>query len=296
MKTKGIVTFALGNPIYGKFAFNLALSCKQVCPSVPIVLYYTDSAIAELDDKRMSLFDKMIPMPVKYMRMKGSKDNDYFLPKLHLNKLAPFDVNIFLDADSLLFKDPFNQEIAYNEFQTQAYYAYDYQTKQTNNIGYDYTFWCEPERIKTMFKNKEPKRFYSLSSTFIYFEKGELVDSLLETALSYRGRCNHPHKSFVPGGTCDELFLALALAESNHEMIEPYVPIYFNFAEKKIKNCNTESFIYNKHIGLTNGGNVQPLITETLYNNLVKALSQKNGFKPFLSQNKRAVLAERRFM
>lgn len=294
--SKGIVTFALGNPIYGRFAFNLALSVKKVCPHIPIVLYYEESAIKDLDKNKLSFFAECIPMPEEYMRLQGSNNKDYFLPKLSLNKLTPFEQTLFLDADTLLFKDPFKHINEAFKFQTQAYFAYDFETKQSDNNGYDYTFWCEPERIKKTFKNEHIKRFYSLSSTYVYFEKSVENDLLFESIYDFRKRFTNPHKNFVPGGTCDELFIALGLTESGIEMQCPFVPIYFNFTEKNKPFANSTNYIYNEHVGITNGGNVQPLVTEIVYNDLVKAFSKEYGFKPFLSQNKRSVLSERRLM
>jgi len=88
----GVLTMAYGPESYLRMAKGLARSIRLRNPDFPLAIV-TDRAPSEL----RRCFDVVVPM------------NPDFGPglaqKLHLDKYAPFDKTLYMDADSLVFKD-----------------------------------------------------------------------------------------------------------------------------------------------------------------------------------------------
>ena len=71
--SKGIVIIALGYPLYGNAAFNLALSLKNTSPEIPIALVYEPNAISKLSSRELTYFDEFIKLDEKFYTINGSK-------------------------------------------------------------------------------------------------------------------------------------------------------------------------------------------------------------------------------
>ncbi len=91
MITKGFVTIATGDLKYYKMARNLLLSYRYTTDDpLPFCI------ISDRENEYTKMFDKTIII--------DNPTNSY-LDKLKMLSSAPFDENIFLDADSLVFND-----------------------------------------------------------------------------------------------------------------------------------------------------------------------------------------------
>ncbi|MBQ7300533.1 MAG: hypothetical protein IJW77_11930 [Clostridia bacterium] len=87
--TKGFLTIATGDEHYYRIAANLVRSYKQQSnPSVPFTL------LADRDNEYTKEFDQVIILP-------HPKNN--YLDKLEVFKYLPYDTNIFIDADCLVY-------------------------------------------------------------------------------------------------------------------------------------------------------------------------------------------------
>jgi hypothetical protein len=89
--SKGFVTIATGKEEYYRLAHNLLLSYKCFTEKpLPFAL------LCDRENKYTSVFDKVVMI-----------DNPYcsYMDKLRLLDLAPFEENVFIDADSLAYKD-----------------------------------------------------------------------------------------------------------------------------------------------------------------------------------------------
>lgn len=92
-KTRGILLLALGQPHYGNYAANLAMSIKFNCPDMPIALIHDEGAIRHISaDKRLQLFDELIEAPkdtyvvnghARYIRAKNFLTNLVHLMRLY---------------------------------------------------------------------------------------------------------------------------------------------------------------------------------------------------------------------
>lgn len=89
--TRGFITIATGKEQYYKIAANLILSYRLYADNpLPFAI------IAEEENEYTALFDDVILT---------SEALHSFLDKFLLLKLCPYDENIFIDADSLVYGD-----------------------------------------------------------------------------------------------------------------------------------------------------------------------------------------------
>jgi len=94
---KGILLIAFGKRAYGFLAYNLAVSIRHHNKSIPIQLVHDESAIAQLSAQQLEIFD-----------IKQSVKADIKNPgqtKIELLKCSQFKNTLFLDVDSIAFKD-----------------------------------------------------------------------------------------------------------------------------------------------------------------------------------------------
>lgn len=85
----GFLTLALGGKSYGLLATNLASSLRSFSPDVPIAVITDSKGVTGID---RTLFSHVIEIP-------GGKNA--FHQKTRLHEFTPFDVTIYVDADSL---------------------------------------------------------------------------------------------------------------------------------------------------------------------------------------------------
>lgn len=90
---RGFLTLAHGAPRYLRMAEGLALSMRAHNPAVKLAVV-TDSTSPRL----ARLFDIVVPFEARF----GSG----VMQKLHVDAYSPFDETLFIDSDSLVFRDP----------------------------------------------------------------------------------------------------------------------------------------------------------------------------------------------
>lgn len=98
-----ILLFALGDPSYGGYAFNLALSIKRWNPDLYIRLVYEDQAIENLSDFHKSFFNSLVPI-----KREDLYENGKFFParaKTRMYDYIQADECLFLDVDAVALKD-----------------------------------------------------------------------------------------------------------------------------------------------------------------------------------------------
>ena len=57
---RGIITIALKHSLYGRYAYNLALSIKANDPSIPVCVIADEKGIAHLHEGQRLIFDQII--------------------------------------------------------------------------------------------------------------------------------------------------------------------------------------------------------------------------------------------
>src|SRR3990172_3816152 len=101
--TKGIVLLAFGKRGYGFAAYNLAVSIRAFNNTIPITIYHDDIAFGQIEEHKLSIFDKRIPIKRESLYNNGSFDPGYV--KVNIYDLLPYDLTMYLDVDALCLKD-----------------------------------------------------------------------------------------------------------------------------------------------------------------------------------------------
>lgn len=303
MGKKGIILLALGQPHYGNYAANLAMSIKFNLPDMPVALLHDDTAIRHISgDKRIKLFDQLVEVPKEIYQVNG--DNRYIRTKNFLYSLTPFEETLFLDADIVLFPNVADSisklinELSEFDFSVSSRGFYELDKLSDNT----YSQWVKIEDVKKAYGLKKG-RYYGLHSEFFWFKKTakndkffSLVESITADFDSYKV-ITHDHsvhhsaislindvevrRAVFAGGTPDELPYAIAMAKmKQYPHKDNFTPIYWELADYN-KLIHKVKELYSQYIGLSWGGNRTPAETTKLYNLLVKFYTGKGGYKYF---------------
>lgn len=185
METYGFVTIATGHVRYYQMAINLLRSIKCTNPNSLVGI------ITDKGNDLISEFDKVVIL-----------DNPYssYLDKLYLLKNCPFDRNIFIDADSLVYGDI-------------SYLWDDFNLKTDFScLGEQY-----PLNYKDGFFIYENVRNYKKDINYIprlhgglyYIKKGKFCDEMLDLCLDIKD--NYYNFNFtIFKNPADEPIIALA--------------------------------------------------------------------------------------
>lgn len=303
MGKQGIILLALGQPHYGNYAANLAMSIKYNLPDMPIALLHDDTAIRHISgDKRIGLFDQLIEVPKEIYQVNG--ENRYIRTKNFLYSLTPFEETLFLDADIVLFPNVADSisklinELSEFDFSVSSRGFYELDKLSDNT----YSQWVKIEDVKKAYGLKKG-RYYGLHSEFFWFKKTakndkffSLVESIAADFDSYKV-ITHDHsvhhsaislinevevrRAVFASGTPDELPYAIAMAKmKQYPHRDNFTPIYWELADSN-RLIHKVKELYSQYIGLSWGGNRTPAETTKLYNLLVKFYTGKGGFKYF---------------
>lgn len=303
MGKQGIILLALGQPHYGNYAANLAMSIKFNLPDMPIALLHDDTAIRHISgDKRIKLFDQLVEVPKEIYQVNG--ENRYIRTKNFLYSLTPFEETLFLDADIVLFPNVADSisklinELSEFDFSVSSRGFYELDKLSDNT----YSQWVKIEDVKKAYGLKKG-RYYGLHSEFFWFKKTakndkffSLVESITADFDSYKV-ITHDHsvhhsaislinevevrRAVFASGTPDELPYAIAMAKmKQYPHKDNFTPIYWELADYN-KLIHKVKELYSQYIGLSWGGNRTPAETTKLYNLLVKFYTGKGGYKYF---------------
>jgi len=269
----GIVIIALGYPLYGNAAFNLALSLKDKSPDVEIAIVYEDQTLCQLSERELTFFDHFIKIPELFYTVNGSKQ--YQRAKLCINLITNklgWDFSIYMDADNLWNEKPV--EWLFGQLQKKDFYIgmngnYNPITKKTNGLGY--TYWANPD-TKTVCKyHNIEKTLPQTISGFVFFKNGPKADETFKKARLVYDDPNAPTITWA-NGKPDEYCMNVALGQ------EGYVQeaAHFFYFDKINGHINDEAIV-TKYWGFATGGNVVSPKLIHLFNRKVNALCEKNG-------------------
>ena len=268
----GIVIIALGYPLYGSAAFNLALSLKDKNPDVPIAIVYEPSAISQLSERELAYFDHFIEIPESFYTVNGSKQ--YQRAKLCVNIITNklgWTHTMYMDADNLWNEKPLDW--LFGQLHKRDFYIgmnghYNVITKQYTGNGY--TYWANPD-VKTVCKYHDIKKILPQTiSGFVFFKNGEFADEVFTKALEVYDDPKAPTIVWA-GGKPDEYCMNVALGQLDYTQ-EPAHIFYFD----KINGSRKEDSITSTFWGFATGGNqVNPRIIH-LFNRKVNALCIKH--------------------
>lgn len=234
---RGIVLLGIGDPAYGKFAANMAISIKQHDPEMSIQLIYEPKTIAHLTDWHKGFIDVFTEIN-KNDCYEGQKLIPA-LAKLSIYKYAQFEENIYLDVDGLCLKslDSLFERCkdGYYFSQVVGKYLVEKEPKDFPEMQ-----WCRPSVFIKHFGLKVGDVMPALNTSFQYFKKCVESEKLFNTAMDClkNGIPNKDrwYKWGKDNLQPDELYMNVALAKVGlYPILTPADKVIY-FDDKKIKN------------------------------------------------------------
>lgn len=235
---RGIVLLAIGDPAYGKFAANMAISIKEHNKDLPIQLIYEEKTISHLNDWYMSFFDEktLIDNSDCYT----VKNIFPALAKISIYKYAKFDESIYLDVDGICLKnlDSLFEKCKDGYFFSQVVGKY---VVEKDPKDFPEMQWCKPDVLINHFNLKEGDIIPALNTSFQYFKKCIASELLFNTAKESLLNGIEDDKRWFKWGKDnhqpDELYMNIALAKVGlFPELNPSKVIFFD--NKRIKSIS----------------------------------------------------------
>lgn len=207
---------AFGKRGYGFAAYNLAVSIRAFNTTIPITIYHDDIAFGQIEAEKLTIFDKMLPIPPELLYNNGKFDPGY--TKVNLYDLYPYDLNLYLDVDALCLKDiePLF-EIIESKVKGDNYFYTHIIAEHKISEGRDFKAmqWAWADDIWSHFKLKQDDVFYATNSSYQIVKKGKPAKRFYDQI-----KKNYAHP--IPtdklrmkwgGGQPDELYMNAALCQ-----------------------------------------------------------------------------------
>lgn len=288
MENFGVLLFALGKRIYGRYAFNLALSLKASMPDVKILLYHDGTAIQDLNAEHRSFFDVMQTMPAEAY-VYGDKVS-YFRAKSRIYDLSPFEKTLWLDADSLILPNgklkKKLEDLANSDYQPMCYELLNLKTNTMSDgrpCPPTFHVWGDLGKIKAYYGLHEgllPRT----NSSFVYFRKSERTKRFFDEIKALYADRKAPVDDFRTGELPDEFFFNVACARTEMKPEAPFLPFY----DKGSCKWKGSDHLRNEYIGLTLMGAIAPQHVVTIYDATVSGIHKALNVRtqPFKYINK----------
>lgn len=166
---RGVLTMALKHPLYGRYAYNLALSIKSADMRTQVAVIADEAALAHLHPGQRMIFDHIIEPAVAQP----------LVNKFHLHELSPFEETLFVDADMI-----FSPMADFNEFwRSMANIDWTMANRGSDDLIKGISEWTTKEDIEEAYGGVD--QWYDLSSEWIYFKKNDLTYTIFANAEMY---------------------------------------------------------------------------------------------------------------
>jgi len=280
---KGILTIAVGEPLYGRMATALAVSIKQNSRT-PIGIIYSKSAFKKLEDY-LAVFDHHI-----LIEDNVTPNKQVMELKVSLDLMTPYHETLFLDADTII-----NPSHSVDEMFLQS------SDFTMFNIGISplsgepsskYRAWAKYEDIAKFFNLPLDTKIPQVNSSVILWlnnDKAKAVFCEARKVLKSGFKAETWREQFP-----DELAFNIACAITGvlpHK--KSWRPIYLHI----LNDWRSKEYIIDKYIGLSIiGTEVKSTDIIKIYNDFVSYYFDMAGFKekftytPKLADNKRIIV------
>jgi len=273
---------ALKHPLYGRYAYNLALSIKSADPTQQVCVIADDVGISHLHEGQRMIFDKIIKPPADcYMR------DGKIVPlvcKFYLNELTPYEQTLFVDADMI-----FSPLAKFNEFWEQMQGVdWTMANRGKNDPDKGISEWVNADKLKEAYDDIE--QWVDLSSEWICWKKSDLSDSIFVSARNYYDENKLTTRSFA-GDKPDEPFFNLALNKVRHlPHAMPYQPTYWQPAVKRVLGSVE---IKKQYYAYSVGGRMMTKQQQNIYEEFCKNASYRMNMPTLKVTHKMNQLPER---
>lgn len=260
--TNGILIIATKHHLYGRMAYNLALTIKATGTKVPVALIHDKDAIAHLTEEDLKMFDEKI-----------DTNWDWNKVRFNVDELSPFDYTMQLDADMLwLWRDP--QEL-FDKYPDEELLVtnegyYDIETKE-EHLTKQYIWLADLEKSVKLYKLQG--KLYQMRWEMLLFRKTERVREMFIRAEKIRKKPKLETWKFE-GQPVDEFAFYIASNQLGLDQKEsPFIPAYWC---KKLSNPVVADINKNFYaIGF--GGNAAGKEYKRMYNIIMQVACKKLG-------------------
>ena len=272
---RGIVTMALKHPLYGRYAYNLALSIKSADMRQQVAVIADEEGLRHLHPGQRMIFDHIIE-PASAQPL---------VNKFHLHELSPFEETLFVDADMI-----FSPMADFNEFwRSMSNVEWTMANRGSDDLIKGISEWTTKEDIEEAYGGVD--QWYDLSSEWIYFKKNDLSYSIFANAEMYYDKNKLKVRSFA-GDRPDEPYFNLALISVGHKPHQaPYQPTYWQPAMKGFPGVMG---IKKGWMAFSVGGKIIPQQQQVVYNELAKNASFRMNMPSMKIAQKMNQLSERK--
>jgi hypothetical protein len=295
--TRGVLLIAVGNPEYGRMAFNLLLSIRATEPDMAIALVHNHSSITHLNEQQQKLFTHLIECDASLL-VHNNKPA-YVKPKCWAYDLTPFDQTLFLDADTLLMPErrlsQLMDQLADVDFTIKNTGRYHIASNtHEGNEQYGYGGW-ENNNLPTLaaLYGLEAGIFWQVQGEVFWFKKSKAAEKIFHQA---KKAWTH-QKAFLKGGfggqtMNDELAFIIALAYVDYSLHQrPWVPTYWWLLEKGQLNRRE---VMDSFWLLSAGGNNVPEKIESFYNDIAKKAAFDTGARIWFKLKRKSTYLQER--
>lgn len=276
---KGVLTMALKHPLYGRYAYNLALSIKSADMRTQVAVIADEEGLRHLHPGQRMIFDYIIPPAVEKP----------LVNKFHLINLSPFEETLFVDAD-MIFSPLANFEEFWNSMKDVQWTM---ANRGKDDLVKGISEWTTKEDIYEAY-GRSPIynwEWYDLSSEWIYFKKNDLSYTIFAKAEKYYDDNYLKVRPFA-GDRPDEPYFNLALMNTPHEPHQaPYQPTYWQPAMKGFPGIMA---IKKGWMAFSVGGKLIPQQQQQVYDELLKNASFRMNMPSMKIAQKMNQLSERK--
>ena len=266
---------ALKHPLYGRYAYNLALSIKSADMNVQVAVIADEAALKHLHPGQRMIFDYIIPPTVEKP----------LVNKFYLAELSPFEETLFVDADMI-----FSPLADFNEFwRSMSTVDWTMANRGTDDLIKGISEWTTMEDIEEAYGGVN--QWYDLSSEWIYFKKNDLTYTIFANAEMYYDENKLKVREFA-GDRPDEPYFNLSLISVNHQPhLAPYQPTYWQPAMKGFPGVMA---IKKGWMAFSLGGKLIPQQQQVVYDELAKNASFRMNMPSMKIAQKFNKLSERK--
>jgi hypothetical protein len=278
MLKRGIILFACGHSLYGRYAYNFALSVKAVDPLFPVVVVHSENSLSHVSEDKRWVFDQMILLP----------GGTGFGVKLQLDLLSPFEETLYCDVDMAWLPKRSPNDL-FDELKDVDFTSIT--EGHTEDKSQKYYFWADPEEIRKKYSIEG--RMYQWRSEVMYFKKTDKVRQMF--AMARKIHANHGLDSVVKFGNQipDELAINIATAFYDmHPHEYKWTPAFWPRLHGN--NYGSQVDLYNKFYLLSCGSNYATGDLKRLYNQVMKiACAKFRTQHVFPLQDKKGLIPDR---
>lgn len=272
---RGILTMALKHSLYGRYAYNLALSIKSADMNQQVAVIADEEGLKGLHPGQLMIFDYIIepavPMPLQN--------------KFHLANLSPFDETLFVDADMI-----FSPLADFNEYWRSMSAIEWTMANRGEDIG-GISEWIKREDLIETYGDVE--HWYDLSSEWIYFKKNDLSYHIFANAEMYYEENKLKVREFA-GDRPDEPYFNLALIAVGHQPHQvPYQPSYW---QPVMKGFPGAMAIKKGWMAFSVGGKLIPPQQKLVYDEFLKNASFRMNMPSMQITHKMTKIIERKLI